>query len=236
MTIPARFYLQLHNIFPTEMWKIAKGVVIPKPGKSDYSKVRAYRVISLLDVISKLLERTAAHLITDHLERRKERGLHEGQFGCRKRRSCIDAVAILMNRTQRASGGEEGARRAVHGRQVGVQQCEQDTPVEVDGGAGGRAGPGPVDNELHSDRQVKIALDGEMGEAHPVDTGVPQGSPAAPILVITYLSGIFDEVENVGLTYSRVRIVTYKSLSPYPLRALASNTCWKCFSLRCWNG
>ena len=39
-----------------KLWKTAKGVVIPKPGKPDYSKVRAYRVISLLDVISKLVE------------------------------------------------------------------------------------------------------------------------------------------------------------------------------------
>ena len=50
------------------IWKTAKGVVIPKPRKPDYSKVRAYRVISLLDVISKLLEHTAAYLIADHLE------------------------------------------------------------------------------------------------------------------------------------------------------------------------
>jgi len=80
-------------------------VVIPKPGKPDYSKVRAYRVISLLDVISKLLERTAAHLIADHLERK--RGLHKGQFGCRKRRSCVEAVAISMNRTKKAWAGKK---------------------------------------------------------------------------------------------------------------------------------
>ena len=86
--------------FHPGIWKTAKGVVIPKPGKPDYSKVHAYQVISFLDVISKLLERTAAHPIADHLERK--RGLHEGQFGCRKRRSCIDAVAVLMNRTQQA--------------------------------------------------------------------------------------------------------------------------------------
>jgi hypothetical protein len=36
-----------------ELWKTAKGVVLPKPGKPDCSKVRAYRVISLLDIISK---------------------------------------------------------------------------------------------------------------------------------------------------------------------------------------
>lgn len=29
-----------------------------------------------------------------------------------------------------------------------------------------------------------------MGQTNPVDTGIPQGSPAAPILLISYLSGI----------------------------------------------
>jgi len=65
------------------IWKTVTGVVIPNPGKPDYSKVRAYQVISLLDVISKLLERTASHLIADHLE--WKRALHEVQFGCQKR-------------------------------------------------------------------------------------------------------------------------------------------------------
>ena len=46
-----------------------------------------------------------------------------------------------------------------------------------------------------TDRQVKIVLDGEAGEANPVDPGVPQGSRAAPILFVTYLSGIFDTME-----------------------------------------
>ena len=57
-------------------------------------------MISLLYVISKLVERTAPHMIADHLERRKERGLHSGQSGCRKRRSYADAEAIIMKRTQ----------------------------------------------------------------------------------------------------------------------------------------
>jgi len=83
-----------------KLWKMAKGVIIPKPGRPDYSKVRAYRVISLLDVVSKLIECTVAHLIADHLECKC--GLHNGQFRCHKRQSCIDAVAVLMNQTQQA--------------------------------------------------------------------------------------------------------------------------------------
>jgi len=54
-----------------KLWKTAKGVVISKPGKPDYSKDRAYRVISLLDVVSKLVERTAAYLTVDRLEHKR---------------------------------------------------------------------------------------------------------------------------------------------------------------------
>jgi len=43
--------------------------------------------------------------------------------------------------------------------------------------------------------RVKLVLDGMEGEANRVETGILQGSPAASILFITYLSGIFGEVE-----------------------------------------
>ena len=60
-----------------------------------YARSERIGVISLLDSISKLFERTAAHLIADHLERRNR--LHDGQYGCRKRRWAVGAVAVLMN-------------------------------------------------------------------------------------------------------------------------------------------
>ena len=46
-----------------------------------------------------------------------------------------------------------------------------------------------------SDRQVKLVLD---REANPLDTGIPHRSPGAPVLFVTYLSGIFDEVERAA--------------------------------------
>jgi len=175
------------------IWKTAKGIVIPKPGKPDYSRIRAYRVISLLDVIAKLVERMAAHLIADHLERSK--GLHEGQFGCRKRRSCVDAVATLMNRTQQ----EWDNKRVAGALFMDVKSAFNNVSKAHLGRRMEALGLEPDlirwTTSFMPDRQVKIVLDGEMGEATPVDTGIPQGSPVAPILFTTYLSGIFDEVE-----------------------------------------
>ena len=56
---------------------------------------RAHRFILLLDSISKLVERTTAHLTADHLERRN------------KLYDAVDTVAILMNRTQQAWKGRK---------------------------------------------------------------------------------------------------------------------------------
>jgi hypothetical protein len=87
------------GIHPSK-WKIAKGVVLRKPDKPDYSKVKAYRVIALLNCLGKVAEKVVANKLSDLVERRDL--LHQGQFGSRKGRSAIDAVAVLMNRTQEA--------------------------------------------------------------------------------------------------------------------------------------
>ena len=175
------------------LWKTARGVVIPKPGKPDYSQVRAYRVISLLDMVSKLVERTAAHLIADHLERK--RGLHDGQFGCHKRRSCVDAVAVLMNSTQQVWNRKQVAGALF----MDVKSAFNNVSTSHLGRRMEALGIQPNlirwTASFMSDRQVKLVLDGKTGEASPVDTGIPQGSPVAPVLFTTYLLGIFDRVE-----------------------------------------
>ena len=49
-----------------QAWKTAKGVLLRKPGKSDYTLVKAYRVISLLNCLGKVVEKVAAEAIADH--------------------------------------------------------------------------------------------------------------------------------------------------------------------------
>ena len=49
-------------------WKLARGVIIPKPGKDDYSAAKAYRCISLLNCLGKMVEKVVANLISEHCE------------------------------------------------------------------------------------------------------------------------------------------------------------------------
>jgi hypothetical protein len=64
--------------------KRASGVVIRKSGKEDYTKLKAYRSISLFSCMGKVVEKVATNMRTEEIERR---GLpSDGQFGTRKGR------------------------------------------------------------------------------------------------------------------------------------------------------
>ena len=78
-----------------DVWKRASGMVIRKPGKEDYTKLKSYRTISLLSCVGKLVEKLVAELLSDEAERRAL--LSDGQFGSRKKRSAIDAAAIMVD-------------------------------------------------------------------------------------------------------------------------------------------
>jgi len=77
-------------------------VVILKPNKPDYGVAKAYRVLTLLNCLGKVVEKVAANAIAEECERRML--LHDGQFGCRKRRSAMDAVGRLMKRVEEEWG------------------------------------------------------------------------------------------------------------------------------------
>jgi hypothetical protein len=79
------------------VWKRASSEVIPKPGKDDYTQLKAYRSISLLSGMGKVVKKAVAELLSDVAERRGL--LSDRQFGSRRGRSAIDAVAIMVDRT-----------------------------------------------------------------------------------------------------------------------------------------
>jgi len=77
------------------VWKRASGVVTRKPGKDDYTKLKAYPSISRLSCMGKLVEKVAAELPSEEAERTGL--LSDGQFGTRNGRSAIDAAAIMVD-------------------------------------------------------------------------------------------------------------------------------------------
>ncbi|ODM14957.1 hypothetical protein SI65_09709 [Aspergillus cristatus] len=80
--------------FHPPSWKVAKGILLRKPNKTNYSLVKAYRVISLLNCLGKVVEKMVATQIAEFCEQKQT--LHNGQMGARRHRSAPDAVGCLI--------------------------------------------------------------------------------------------------------------------------------------------
>lgn len=82
------------------VWKRASRVVICKRGKNDYMKLKAYRFIPLQSCMGKVVQNVVAKLLAEEAERRAL--LSDCPYGYRKRRSAVDAAAIMVNRAHAA--------------------------------------------------------------------------------------------------------------------------------------
>jgi hypothetical protein len=81
-------------------WKEAMVVVIPKPNKSDYLHAKAHQPISLLENMSKLMEKAVAKQFQYDIV--KEELIHTNQFGGQTHSSCLDAGITLIHDIQSA--------------------------------------------------------------------------------------------------------------------------------------
>jgi len=175
------------------VWKESRGVVIPKPNKPDYGIAKAYWVITLLNCLGKVVEKVAANAIAEQCERRQL--LHDGQFGCRKRRSAIDAVGRLMKRVEEAWGRGNTAAVLLMDVKGAFPHVAKGNLIKRMEEMGFQADLVRWVESFMEERKVMMLMDGKEGDSMDVETGVPQGSPVSPVLFVIYLSGLFGRVE-----------------------------------------
>ena len=98
------FYLLYRALFAAgyhpKGWREAIGVILPKANKKDYSLLKAYRVISLLNCLGKAFEK----ILATRLSYLAETGdlLQDTQIGGRKQKSALDACLLLQSKVQEA--------------------------------------------------------------------------------------------------------------------------------------
>ncbi|OJT07610.1 hypothetical protein TRAPUB_1516, partial [Trametes pubescens] len=86
----------IEKAFWPAQFKEAVSVIIPKPKKDDYSRLKAYRPVVLLSCLGKLCEKVLAARL--HFEGQKWGAFHPAQFGGTKQHSTVDAGMMLVHR------------------------------------------------------------------------------------------------------------------------------------------
>ncbi|KAI3047626.1 hypothetical protein CBS147353_11740 [Aspergillus niger] len=175
-------------------WKRARIVVLRKPGKADYTVPGAYRPISLLNTLGKILEAVIAKRLLHWAE--SHRLLPETQFGGRPGRNTEQALLVLANAVDQAwlqqrsrvvtliAFDLKGAFNGVNKTSLEARLRAKDIPTIAR-------------KWIHSfmeDRHASIAFDDfETQPSLLENAGLAQGSPLSPILFTFFNSDLVDQ-------------------------------------------
>jgi hypothetical protein len=169
-------------------WREAKVVVIPKPDKPDYSLPKAHCPISLLETMSKLLEKAVVKRMQHDIV--KHELIQANQFGGRAHSSCLDAGLALLHNVQEAH--RQGLKCGIllfdvrgffdnvnHGRMTAILENLGYAPELV-----------RWSEVFLRDRKVCLSFNNVIAEERGQPIGVPQGSPLSLVYSITYTSSL----------------------------------------------
>ncbi|KAF6525889.1 hypothetical protein HZS61_011684 [Fusarium oxysporum f. sp. conglutinans] len=168
-----------------DQWRHARIIPLKKPGKDDYTIAKAWRPISLLATLGKVLESIVAERISHAVETHGL--LPTNHFGTRKQRSAEQALILL----------QEHIFSAWRSRQV-VSLISFDVKGAYNGVCKERLlqrmkARGIPEGLLRwvdafcSERTATIMINGQSSESRPLpQAGLPQGSPLSPILFLFF--------------------------------------------------
>jgi ribonuclease HI len=175
-------------------WREATTVIIPKPGKPDYSVPKAYRPIALLNCLGKTLEKLMATRLSYYAE--KHGLLHCDQFGGRKQRSSIDAAMSLAHEIDKAMNSKQTYSVLFMDVKGAFDNVSKHRPLTTMQELGVPAVVRNWTSHFLSQRSTALTFDGLKDEQRAVLTGIPQGSPASPILFLLYIRPLFDAINS----------------------------------------
>ena len=169
-----------------ELWKVSSVVLLHK--KSSKTEEKNYRPVSLLPVLSKVLETIVASRLTQHLERHHL--LSTRQFGFRQGRSAADLHLQLSSEWGAALDRGKAALVValdIEGAFDKVWHAALVTKLRAAGV------DGPLLKLLESylrDRHFKVTVNGRESMLQPIRAGVPQGSCLGPLLWNVYINDL----------------------------------------------
>jgi len=191
-------YLVNPNLLPTFVkdmltWEIHPpmlkeliGVILPKPNKSDYTDCASFRVIALMQMSSKIVERVVNNRLLTIA--------YTGGFYCIQQtgtlphRSTVDPAVSLQHWIKEAQFAKKqvsslildvkGGFDNIYHRKLIERISENDKVPEY------------LEHWIQNfimTRNITLAYPGSPRRTHAVNRGIPQGSPLSPLLFVIYV-------------------------------------------------
>jgi hypothetical protein len=169
-------------------WKTATVIVIPKPNRADYFTAKNYQPISLLECLSKLLEKAVSKRLLFAIDKYKL--IPTTQFGTRAFSSTLDAGLTLMHNVQVAMRSKEKVGILLFDIKGFFDHVKRDRLKGIMKNLGF---PREYCNWAHSfltDRKVCLSFNNFTSDEMGQPVGTPQGSPVSPVLSAIYTSAL----------------------------------------------
>jgi hypothetical protein len=168
------------------LWKEAIVSVIPKPKRADYTLVKNFRPISLLECLGKLLEKVVAKLI--YRDMSKHALVPTTQFGGRNASSTLDAGLTLLHDIQSAHQAGLRAGILLFDIQGFFDNINHERLVKVFTDLGFAPDWSSGADPSLKTAQFRLKFNGKTSDPFDFTLGTPQGSPVSPVLSIIYTS------------------------------------------------
>ena len=185
----------MHFGYYPQAFKEATCIVIPKPGKPFYDEPKAYRPISLLNHMSKIIESIMTRRLQYQLQ--KQNTLPQQHFGCRKNSGTDDALTKLSTIIHNAWKKKEVVAALALDAQGAFDNVIHSSLIEHCKKAKLSKCLISWISGFLSNRRVKFSLSGKLSRSFNLNKGSPQGSPISGPLYLLYNKAMLDGQQHI---------------------------------------
>ena len=165
-----------------------KAKVIPVHKKGSKLDVNNYRPISLLPVMSKILERIVYKRLHSFLNQAKF--FHQHQFGFRKKHSTSNALTVMIEHVTKAFEEKKYTLGVFLDLSKAFDTIDHDILLYKLQHYGVRGLPYEWFKSYLSNRSLRTEINGKLSSPTVINLGVPQGSILGPLLFLIYVNDL----------------------------------------------